>query len=124
MRAGALEIRPVTSGLIVYRGAKRFELWDGPRLVRAGKVAVREAPGAETPLGLFYVTWKFSPSIDPNSGDSRVVRLRDERVLEADRLAWRGGIVGMHGTPWPNLLGQAVSHGCVRVHNDNIEFPA
>ena len=28
----------------------------------------------------------------------------------------------MHGTPSPSLLGPAVSHGCVRVHNDNIEF--
>lgn len=28
----------------------------------------------------------------------------------------------MHGTPWPWLLGQAVSHGCIRVHNDSIEF--
>ena len=65
MRAGALEIHPVQKRLIVYRGAKRFEYWDGRKLVRAGKVAVGK-PGAETPLGLFYVTWKFNPSIDPD----------------------------------------------------------
>jgi lipoprotein-anchoring transpeptidase ErfK/SrfK len=28
-----------------------------------------------------------------------------------------GGIVGIHGTSKPWLLGQAVSHGCVRVSN-------
>ena len=28
-----------------------------------------------------------------------------------------GGIVGIHGTNQPQLLGQAVSHGCVRVAN-------
>ena len=28
-----------------------------------------------------------------------------------------GGVVGIHGTPRPDLLGQAVSHGCVRVSN-------
>ena len=33
-----------------------------------------------------------------------------------------GGIVGVHGTPWPNLLGQAVSSGCVRLHNRDITF--
>ena len=33
-----------------------------------------------------------------------------------------GGIVGVHGTPWPNLLGQAVSHGCIRLHNDDVSF--
>ena len=31
-----------------------------------------------------------------------------------------GGIVGIHGTNTPSLLGQAVSHGCVRVANEAI----
>ena len=33
-----------------------------------------------------------------------------------------GGVVGVHGTPWPYLLGRAVSHGCVRIHNDDALF--
>jgi lipoprotein-anchoring transpeptidase ErfK/SrfK len=28
-----------------------------------------------------------------------------------------GGLAGIHGTDQPGLLGQAVSHGCVRVAN-------
>lgn len=28
--------------------------------------------------------------------------------------------IGFHGTPKPQALGQAVSHGCVRMHNDDI----
>src|SRR5262249_57160972 len=28
-----------------------------------------------------------------------------------------GGLAGIHGTNQPDLLGQAVSHGCVRVSN-------
>ena len=28
-----------------------------------------------------------------------------------------GGVVGIHGTSLPQLLGQAVSHGCIRVDN-------
>jgi lipoprotein-anchoring transpeptidase ErfK/SrfK len=28
--------------------------------------------------------------------------------------------VGVHGTNTPWLIGQAVSHGCVRVHNRDI----
>ncbi len=51
--------------VIIYRGARKFEFWDGARLVRTGKVAVGAA-GAETPLGLFYVTDKFNPAIDPD----------------------------------------------------------
>ena len=120
VRAGGVEIHPVQKRLIVYRGAKRFEYWDGAKLVRAGKVAVGK-PGAETPLGLFYVTWKFNPSIDP---DWAILGAYAFETSAYSKLTdWPGGgIVGMHGTPWPWLLGQAVSHGCIRVHNDSIEF--
>ena len=120
VRAAGLDLHPVQKRLIVYRGAKRFEFWDGRKLVRAGKVAVGK-PGAETPLGLFYVTWKFNPAIDPDW--SILGAYAFETSAYSKLTDWPGGgIVGMHGTPWPSLLGQAVSHGCVRVHNDDIEF--
>lgn len=120
VRAGALELRPVKKRLLIYRGARRFEFWDGARLVRTGKIAVG-APGAETPLGLFYVTDKFNPSIDP---DWAILGAYAFETSAYSKLTdWPGGgIVGVHGTPWPNLLGQAVSHGCVRLHNDDVSF--
>lgn len=31
-----------------------------------------------------------------------------------------GWTVGIHGTPRPELLGQAVSHGCVRMRNEDV----
>ena len=120
VRASSLDIHPVQKRLIVYRGAKKFEFWDGAKLVRTGKIAVGK-PGAETPLGLFYVTWKFNPEIDPEWAILGAYAF--ETSAYSKLTDWPGGgIVGMHGTPWPSLLGQAVSHGCIRVHNDNIEF--
>jgi hypothetical protein len=120
VRADALELSPVRKRLIVYRGARRFQFWDGDKLVRAGKVAVGK-PGAETPLGLFYVTWKFNPRIDPEW--SVLGAYAFETSAYSKLTDWPGGgIVGVHGTPWPNLLGQAVSHGCVRMSNANAEF--
>ena len=120
VRASAVDIRPVQKRLVIYRSARTFELWDGERLVRTGRVAVGK-PGAETPTGLFYVTWKFSPKIDPNwaiLGDFAFETSAYSKLTD-----WPGGgIVGVHGTPWPNLLGQAVSHGCVRLHNRDITF--
>jgi hypothetical protein len=120
VRAGAVELRPVKKRLIIYRGARRFEFWDGSRLVRTGRVAVGK-PGAETPVGLFYVTDKFSPAIDPDWA------ILGEFAFETSAYSkltdWPGGgIVGVHGTPWPHLLGQAVSHGCIRLHNDDVSF--
>ena len=120
VRAEALDLQPVQKRLVVYRGARRFQFWDGDRLVRAGKVAVGK-PGAETPLGLFYVTWKFSPKIDPEW--SILGAYAFETSAYSKLTDWPGGgIVGVHGTPWPNLLGQAVSHGCVRMSNANADF--
>ena len=120
VRAGSLELHPVEKRLVIYRGARRFEFWDGARLVRSGKVAVG-APGAETPLGLFYVTDKFSPAIDP---DWAILGAFAFETSAYSKLTdWPGGgIVGVHGTPWPNLLGQAVSHGCIRLANSDVEF--
>jgi hypothetical protein len=120
VRAAALELRPVKKRLVIHRGARRFELWDGSRLVRRGKVAVGK-PGAETPLGLFYVTDKFDPSVDPDWAILGAYAL--ETSAYSKLTDWPGGgIVGVHGTPWPELLGQAVSHGCIRLRNADIEF--
>ncbi|MBA3402636.1 MAG: L,D-transpeptidase [Actinobacteria bacterium] len=114
--AGAVELRPVRKRLVVDRSERRFEFWDGDRLVRSGKVAVG-APGAETPTGLFYVQSKFTPAAEILGAyafeTSAYSKLSD----------WPGGgIVGVHGTPQPWLLGQAVSHGCVRLHNDDVRW--
>ena len=120
VRASAVDIHPDHKWLVVYRGARRFEFWDRGRLVHSGKVAVGK-PGAETPLGLFYITWKFNPSIDP--GWAILGAYAFETSAYSKLTDWPGGgIVGFHGTLWPQLLGQAVSHGCVRVANKDILF--
>ncbi len=120
VRASSLELRPVHKRIVIYRGARKFEFWDGEKLLRTGRVAVGK-PGAETPLGLFYVTWKFDPSIDPDW--SILGAYAFETSAYSKLTDWPGGgIVGVHGTPWPHLLGQAVSHGCVRLANRDVEF--
>ena len=120
VRAAAVELHPVHKRLVIYRDTRRFEFWDGNRLLRSGKVAVGK-PGAETPLGLFYVTWKFDPSIDPNWAILGAYAF--ETSAYSKLTDWPGGgIVGVHGTPWPELLGQAVSHGCVRLDNGDVEY--
>lgn len=115
VRARAVDLHPVYKRLVIYRDSRRFEFWSGNRLLRAGKVAVGK-PGAETPLGLFYVTWKFDPSIDPTWAILGAYAF--ETSAYSKLTEWPGGgVVGIHGTSMPQLLGQAVSHGCVRVAN-------
>ena len=87
---------------------------------RTGRIAVGK-PGAETPLGLFYVTDKFSPAIDPDWA------ILGEFAFETSAYSkltdWPGGgIVGVHGTPWAPLRGPAVSPRCIRLHNHHVSF--
>jgi lipoprotein-anchoring transpeptidase ErfK/SrfK len=109
--AGTATLKPTRNRIVVHRGLRRIELVrDGKQLLSA-KVAVG-APGRETPLGEFYVTARFVP-VDPFLGAFAFETSAYSRLTE-----WPGGgIVGIHGTSKPWLLGQAVSHGCVRVSN-------
>jgi lipoprotein-anchoring transpeptidase ErfK/SrfK len=113
--AGAADIRPVRKLIVIDRSERRLELWAGSRRLLGTTVAVG-AKGMETPLGLFYVQWKYVPTA-PILGAYAFETSAYSKLSD-----WPGGgIVGVHGTPWPWLLGQAVSHGCVRVHNRDIQ---
>jgi lipoprotein-anchoring transpeptidase ErfK/SrfK len=111
--AEAADVRPVANRIVVHRGARRLDV----RRVRDGALLLRTAaavgrPGAETPLGHdFYVTSAFVPT-DPFFGSFALETSAYARVSD-----WPTHVVGIHGTSLPELLGQAVSHGCVRVTN-------
>lgn len=112
--ADAATIRPVRELISIDRSARTLAVWKNGRLALKTKVAVGR-PGMETPLGLFYVTWTFVPST------SVLGRFAFETSAYSRLSDWPGGgIVGIHGTFAPWLLGQAVSHGCVRVGNRDI----
>ncbi|MFL5925330.1 MAG: L,D-transpeptidase [Gaiellaceae bacterium] len=107
-----LDLHPVRHRIVVRVGERRIvvrRIADNRVLLR-GVVAVGK-PGAETPLGRdFFVEGRFVPS-DPFFGAF---------VLETSAYSklsdWPGGgLAGIHGTNQPQLLGRAVSHGCVRV---------
>jgi lipoprotein-anchoring transpeptidase ErfK/SrfK len=109
--AATATLRPTQSRIVVHRALRRIELFRNGKRLLSAKVAVG-APGRETPLGEFYVTARFVPD-DPFLGSFALETSAYSRLTE-----WPGGgKVGIHGTSKPWLLGQAVSHGCVRVSN-------
>jgi hypothetical protein len=115
VRADAVEIRPVVNRIVVRLEARRLEV----RRIRDGKLLLRSvvavgAPGAETPRGRdYYVQSAFVPT-DPFYGTFAL-----ETSAFSFLTDWPDdGIVGIHGTNLPALLGQAVSHGCIRVPNE------
>jgi lipoprotein-anchoring transpeptidase ErfK/SrfK len=112
--AAAVSLRPVFKEIVIKRGQRVLELLDHGRVMFRTKVAVGR-PGMETPLGRFYVIWGFHPP-DPFLGPWAFATSAYSRLSD-----WPGGgIVGIHGTSAPQYLGQAVSHGCVRLSNSAI----
>jgi lipoprotein-anchoring transpeptidase ErfK/SrfK len=112
--AESLEVEPVRREIVIDRSERRLELRQAGRVEFSTRVAVG-APGMETPLGTFYVMAKFRPSA-PILGAYAFETSAYSKLSE-----WPGGgIVGLHGTNMPWLLGQAVSHGCIRVANEAI----
>jgi lipoprotein-anchoring transpeptidase ErfK/SrfK len=114
VRSDLVDVRPVRNRITVDRGARTIEvrrIGDGKLLLRS-VVAVGK-PGAETPLGRnFYVQSRYVP-VDAFFGTYAL-----ETSAYSSLTDWPGGgVVGIHGTSLPQLLGQAVSHGCIRVRN-------
>ena len=109
-----MEVKPVQKEIVIDRSDRTLELRDAGRVVLRTRVAVG-AYGMETPLGRFYVMAKFRPTA-PILGAFAFETSAYSKLSD-----WPGGgIVGIHGTNTPSLLGQAVSHGCVRVANEAI----
>jgi lipoprotein-anchoring transpeptidase ErfK/SrfK len=109
--ASTVSLSPTKGQIVVDRGRRTIDLyWDGRHVYHA--IVAIGAPGMETPVGHYYVAARFVPD-DSFLGVFAVETSAYSRLTE-----WPGGgVVGIHGTSMPQLLGQAVSHGCVRVAN-------
>lgn len=114
IKGSSVDLRSIHERIVIDRSSRVLRVFrDGRQLLRT-RIAVG-APGMETPLGRFYVTMKFRPSL-PILGVYAFETSAYSKLSE-----WPGGgVVGIHGTYMPWFLGQAVSHGCVRVSNAGI----
>jgi lipoprotein-anchoring transpeptidase ErfK/SrfK len=110
--AKTVSLTPTHSQIIVNLRSRTIDLYRFNKHKWHGKVAIG-APGRETPVGHYFVAARFVPYHDTFLGVFAVETSAYSKLTE-----WPGGgVVGIHGTSLPQLLGQAVSHGCVRVSN-------
>jgi lipoprotein-anchoring transpeptidase ErfK/SrfK len=106
------ELQHAPARIEISRSEKTLRLLVRGRERLRTTVAVGKA-GAPTPVGYFYVTSRFIPR-DPFLG----VFALELSAYSPTLTDWPGGgVVGIHGTSMPHLLGQNVSHGCIRVSN-------
>jgi len=116
--------------LVLRLTERRLYLMDGD-----SRTAVESFPiavgrdGHETPAGRFHVEEMIEHpdyhQLDPTDR-SRVIKrippgptnpLGERWIAFAHGDGWT---IGIHGTPQPELLGRAVSKGCVRMRNDDV----
>ena len=111
------------SRIVVNLGERRVQLYQGSQLLDSYAIAVAK-PGWETPTGTFQVldmeqnpTW-----VHPITGIT--VPPGSDNPLG---VAWIGflsneeGEIGFHGTNQEELIGEAVSHGCLRMRNEDVK---
>lgn len=117
VKSNQVDLRPMPWQVVVHRDSRRLELWRGDDLVYTSRVAVG-ARGMETPTGTYYVTVRFRPVRQTFLGTFAFETSAYSKLSE-----WPGGgVVGLHGTWQPELLGRAVSHGCIRIANETANY--
>lgn len=109
--------------LVIRLSDRRVYLYRGDRLERSFPVAIGRA-GWETPTGEFEVLSKLENPGWTNPLTNEVFPPGPDNPLGDRWIAfWTDGNneIGFHGTPNPESVGQAASHGCVRMYNEDVQ---
>jgi len=118
IRSSDVELSRVDHELHVDLAARTLTWLDDDGIVLTTPVAVGsdEYP---TPVGTFFVTDLLDTTDDSGAYGPFAIGLsgRSEILTE---FAGGDGQVGIHGTDDPSSIGQAASHGCIRIPNDII----
>ena len=115
VRAADVELAPITTRIEVDLSDRRVTLFDSGRRVLSATAAIG-SPQTPTPTGHYYVNQRLIPTDASGPfGPGAIGISAFSEVLTG----WtQGGPIAIHGTNRPDLIGLAVSNGCIRVHND------
>ena len=106
----------VRTQLIVDRRRFKATLYKRGKRIWQSRIGVGQR-GTPTPGGRFYIREKL---ISPFGG-TIYGPLAFGTSAYSSLSEWpRGGVIGIHGTNQPGILPGRVSHGCIRVPNNNI----
>lgn len=108
--------------IVLSLGDRRVYLYDGDKVKASYPVAVGK-PGWETPTGEFSVLDKALNPVWENPWTGEVIQPGPDSPLGPAIIVFQlneEGMYAFHGTSNEELIGQAVSHGCVRMRNEDI----
>ncbi len=120
----ALSSANVTSEtrLVLKLGDRRVYVYQGDNIKASYPVAIGKADW-ETPTGTFEVFLMEKDPIFKSFKTGNIIEPGPDNPLGARWIGfWTNGKIqiGFHGTNEPELIGQAVSHGCVRMRNEDV----
>jgi len=117
IEAKDVKLLETTYRLLVDLSNNRLTVFHRDSPVMREPVAVGTG-GTPTPTGSFYITMLVTPTNQAAYGPYAFGLSAYSEVLFT--FAGGDGQVGIHGTADTTSIGQNVSHGCIRVHNDAI----
>ena len=115
--AWAVRLLVVHTRIEISLSAHRLVLYRNGRVAFRAKVAVG-TPDTPTPTGDYFVNERFV--LANPSGPFGVAALGISAHSTVLKNWVQGGPIGIHGTNEPTLIGDAASHGCVRLFNSDM----
>ena len=116
-------INPISeTRLTIKLRERRVYVYQGDRVQASFPIAIGRR-GWETPTGTFSVIQKIQDPAWEHPWTGEVIPPGPNNPLGVRWIAfWTDGknFIGFHGTPNERLIGQAVSHGCIRMRNRDV----
>ena len=95
-----------------------LKAWDGSKKILRTQIGVGRAV-TPTPVGLYYIT-ELLKQPDPSGTYGPYAFGLSAHSDVLNEFAGRDGVLGIHGTNYPQGIGTDVSHGCIRLPNSAI----
>ena len=117
VRSADVTVYGVRHKVVVHLESLTVELFDGPNLIDTWPAGIGK-DNYPTPTGSYYVLERWQ--VDPESAYGPWALGISAHSDVLDDFGGGDGRVAIHGTNHPEYLPGKVSHGCVRLHNDQI----
>ena len=118
VHADQVEIKTVSLHVMVDQSERLLTVFDGDEVVLTTSVAVGTDENP-SPNGYFYITDKLLTG-NPSGAYGPVAFGISGFSDTLSSFAGGPGQIGVHGTNNPDSIGNAASHGCIRVNNEVI----
>ena len=119
VRTNDVKVIQHTFHIEVRLGAFSLRVFEGDKVILDTKIAIA-SDNTPTPGGLYYTNMLFKPP-DPNTAYGTYAYGLSGYSDTLKSFNGGPGQLGIHGTNEPNRIGQKVSHGCIRLRNEDIE---